>query len=46
VLRAADDRGLTAHQIATRAQALRELDRAVRRARIASHHAHGNRPVA
>jgi len=45
-LRAADDRGLTAHQIATRAQALRELDRAVRRARIASHHAHGDRPVA
>lgn len=41
VLRAADDRGLTARQIATRGQALRDLDRAVRRARLACHHAHG-----
>ncbi len=43
-LRAADDRGLTSGQIATRSQVLRELDRAVRRARIASHHAIGERP--
>lgn len=39
VLRAAEDRGLTAGQIATRAEALRELDRAVRRAIVAAHHA-------
>ncbi|MBG0820271.1 hypothetical protein HS048_05925 [Planomonospora sp. ID91781] len=38
-LRIADDRGLTSGQIATRAQALRDLDRAVRRARVAAHHA-------
>lgn len=42
VLRAADDRGLTARQIAARTAALRDLDRAVRRAQIASHHAHGD----
>jgi len=39
VLRAADDRGLTAAQIATRRAVLRDLDRAVRRAWIAAHHA-------
>ncbi|GII88426.1 hypothetical protein Ssi03_64160 [Sphaerisporangium siamense] len=39
VLRLADDRGLTAGQIATRGQALRDLDRAVRRARVAAHNA-------
>ena len=39
VLRVADERGLTSGQIAARGQALRELDRAVRRARVAAHHA-------
>jgi hypothetical protein len=39
VLRAADESGLTAAQITARNEALRELDRAVRRARVASHHA-------
>ncbi|GAA3126818.1 hypothetical protein GCM10010466_17070 [Planomonospora alba] len=39
VLRLADDRGLTSGQVAVRSQALRELDRAVRRARVAAHHA-------
>lgn len=39
VLRLADERGLTSGQIAVRVQALRELDRAVRRARVAAHHA-------
>ncbi|MFI6506142.1 hypothetical protein ACIBCT_00925 [Streptosporangium sp. NPDC050855] len=39
VLRVADDRGLTSGQIAVRGQALRELDRAVRRARVVAHHA-------
>ncbi len=43
ILGAADDRGLTSGQIATRSQALRDLDRAVRRARLACHHAHDNR---
>ncbi|MEU6719431.1 hypothetical protein ABZ897_48905 [Nonomuraea sp. NPDC046802] len=38
-LRAADERGLTSGQIAARATALRELDRAVRRALVAAHHA-------
>jgi hypothetical protein len=38
VLRLADDRGLTSGQIAVRAAALRELDRAVRRALVAAHH--------
>lgn len=38
-LRLAEERGLTAGQITTRAEALRDLDRAVRRARIAAHHA-------
>ncbi len=38
-LRVADDRGLTSGQIATRGQALRDLDHAVRRARVAAHHA-------
>jgi len=40
-LRAADDRGLTATQIATRREVLRDLDRAVRRAWVAAHHAAG-----
>jgi hypothetical protein len=39
VLRLADDRGLTSGQITARAAALRELDRAVRRALVAAHHA-------
>ncbi|MEU8383014.1 hypothetical protein [Streptosporangium sp. NPDC048865] len=39
VLRVADDRGLTSGQIAVRGEALRELDRAVRRARVVAHHA-------
>ncbi|WP_327088177.1 hypothetical protein [Nonomuraea sp. NBC_01738] len=39
VLEAADERGLTSVQIAARGQALRELDRAVRRAIVAAHHA-------
>ncbi|MET8340705.1 hypothetical protein ABZV14_25710 [Streptosporangium canum] len=39
VLRVADDRGLTSGQIVTRDNALRDLDRAVRRARVAAHHA-------
>ncbi|GAA3423396.1 hypothetical protein ACWDTT_38070 [Streptosporangium sandarakinum] len=39
VLRVADDRGLTSGQIAARGAALRDLDRAVRRARVAAHHA-------
>ncbi|MBG0827286.1 hypothetical protein HS041_05865 [Planomonospora sp. ID67723] len=38
-LRVADDRGLTSGQVAVRGQALRDLDRAVRRARVAAHHA-------
>lgn len=38
-LRLAEDRGLTAAHIGARAAALRELDRAVRRARVAAHHA-------
>ncbi|MFF5209967.1 hypothetical protein [Streptosporangium sp. NPDC000396] len=38
-LQIADDRGLTSGQIATRSDALRDLDRAVRRARVAAHHA-------
>jgi len=38
VLRFADERGLTSGQIATRGAALRELDRAVRRAVVAAHH--------
>ncbi|GAA5074677.1 hypothetical protein GCM10023259_076560 [Thermocatellispora tengchongensis] len=38
-LRLADDRGLTSGQITARGDALRELDRAVRRARVAAHHA-------
>jgi hypothetical protein len=38
-LRLADERGLTSGQLATRGEALRELDRAVRRARVAAHHA-------
>ncbi|WP_223166563.1 hypothetical protein [Nonomuraea sp. SYSU D8015] len=39
VLHLADDRGLTSGQIAARGAALRELDRAVRRALVAAHHA-------
>ncbi|MFC4529781.1 hypothetical protein [Sphaerisporangium dianthi] len=39
VLRLADERGLTAEQVAVRGQALRDLDRAVRRARVAAHNA-------
>ncbi|MEV5494781.1 hypothetical protein AB0M50_05205 [Nonomuraea fuscirosea] len=39
VLRLADERGLTSGQVAARATALRELDRAVRRALVAAHHA-------
>ncbi|MEV4094589.1 hypothetical protein [Streptosporangium saharense] len=39
VLRIADERGLTSGQVAVRSQALRALDRAVRRARVAAHHA-------
>ncbi|MGW0810497.1 hypothetical protein [Nonomuraea sp. NPDC002799] len=39
VLRLVDERGLTSGQIAVRATALRELDRAVRRALVAAHHA-------
>ncbi|SDQ74553.1 hypothetical protein [Thermostaphylospora chromogena] len=39
VLRLADDRGLTAGEIGARGDALRDLDRAVRRARVAAHHA-------
>jgi hypothetical protein len=39
VLRLADERGLTSDQIAVRNQALRDLDRAVRRARVAAHNA-------
>jgi hypothetical protein len=39
VLRLADDRGLTSGQIVARGAALRELDRAVRRALVAAHHA-------
>ncbi|MGN9843751.1 hypothetical protein ACTMTI_37065 [Nonomuraea sp. H19] len=39
VLRLADERGLTTGQLATRGAALRELDRAVRRALVAAHHA-------
>ncbi|HEX4812730.1 MAG TPA: hypothetical protein VFV66_08245 [Nonomuraea sp.] len=39
VLRLADDRGLTSGQVAARGAALRELDRAVRRALVAAHHA-------
>jgi hypothetical protein len=39
VVRLADDRGLTSGQIAARGEALRELDRAVRRALVAAHHA-------
>ncbi|MER6510202.1 hypothetical protein ABT158_25505 [Nonomuraea sp. NPDC001636] len=39
VLVLADDRGLTSTQVAARATALRELDRAVRRALVAAHHA-------
>ncbi|WP_214103317.1 hypothetical protein [Acrocarpospora catenulata] len=38
-LRLAEERGLTSGQLAARAEALRELDRAVRRARVAAHHA-------
>ncbi|GAA1013871.1 hypothetical protein Aple_085500 [Acrocarpospora pleiomorpha] len=38
-LRLADERGLTSSQLTTRNEALRDLDRAVRRARIAAHHA-------
>ncbi|WP_155338456.1 hypothetical protein [Acrocarpospora corrugata] len=38
-LRLADERGLTSVQLTTRSEALRDLDRAVRRARIAAHHA-------
>ncbi|WP_239114797.1 hypothetical protein [Planotetraspora kaengkrachanensis] len=38
-LRLADERGLTSGQLATRGEAFRELDRAVRRARVAAHHA-------
>ncbi|GAA2880695.1 hypothetical protein GCM10010517_43350 [Streptosporangium fragile] len=38
-LRVADDRGLTSGQVTARAEALRDLDRAVRRARVAAHHA-------
>nr|SBO91501.1 FIG01126937: hypothetical protein [Nonomuraea gerenzanensis] len=39
VLRLADERGLTSGQVAARGAALRELDRAVRRALVAAHHA-------
>ncbi|NJP95952.1 hypothetical protein HCN51_42065 [Nonomuraea sp. FMUSA5-5] len=39
VLRVADERGLTSGQLAVRGAALRELDRAVRRALVAAHHA-------
>lgn len=39
VLRLAEERGLTSGQIAARGAALRELDRAVRRALVAAHHA-------
>ncbi|MFI6601807.1 hypothetical protein ACIBHX_36640 [Nonomuraea sp. NPDC050536] len=39
VVRAADERGLTSGQIAASGEALRELDRAVRRALVAAHHA-------
>ncbi|WP_285704816.1 hypothetical protein [Microtetraspora sp. NBRC 16547] len=35
----AGERGLTSGQLAARSEALRELDRAVRRARVAAHHA-------
>ncbi|MFC6079543.1 hypothetical protein [Sphaerisporangium aureirubrum] len=38
-LRLADERGLTSTQITIRTQALRELDRALRRARVAAHNA-------
>lgn len=38
-LRLAGERGLTSGQIAAREEALRDLDRAVRRARVAAHHA-------
>lgn len=38
-LRLAEERGLTAGQIAARTRALHDLDRAVRRARVAAHHA-------
>lgn len=38
-LRIADERGLTSGQVTTRAQVLRDLDRAVRRARVAAHNA-------
>ncbi|WP_214409987.1 hypothetical protein [Sphaerisporangium fuscum] len=39
VLRLAGERGLTSGQVAVRAAALRDLDRAVRRARVAAHNA-------
>lgn len=39
VLRIADDRGLTSGQLTVRREALRDLDRAVRRARVVAHHA-------
>jgi hypothetical protein len=39
VLRLADDRGLTSAQLAARGDALRALDRSVRRATVAAHHA-------
>ncbi|MGW0192818.1 hypothetical protein [Nonomuraea sp. NPDC003201] len=39
VVRLADERGLTSGQVAARAMALRDLDRAVRRAVVAAHHA-------
>ncbi|MER6007144.1 hypothetical protein ABT120_51995 [Nonomuraea angiospora] len=39
VVRLADERGLTSGQVAARATALRDLDRAVRRALVAAHHA-------
>ncbi|GGS78055.1 hypothetical protein GCM10010176_021400 [Nonomuraea spiralis] len=39
VLALADDRGLTSPQVAARAAALRDLDRAIRRALVAAHHA-------
>ncbi|MBO3745795.1 hypothetical protein J5X84_06900 [Streptosporangiaceae bacterium NEAU-GS5] len=38
-LRLAEERGLTVAQVSTRSEALRDLDRAVRRARVAAHHA-------
>ncbi|WP_067170983.1 hypothetical protein [Microtetraspora niveoalba] len=38
-LRLAGERGLTSGQLSARGEALRELDRAVRRARVAAHHA-------